>query len=212
MSISLKFLLYLLVPLTQQVVFIVLGVFISRILAPPGYDASPILLKPGLCGEPLFNVSNPRASFAWAYKVSNETQAARTYVQQCYQGPTTSGLCDTLPVAALSQYSTTFVDCPWSSGRCVLPTGAYQLESQWIDSHLDLGINARLEDRVAIKYRNTCSVITWEDLLHIVPDNTTGGLFDLLQFNLGTVPGSLDNITYEISTHSQDSDLPYSVT
>jgi len=200
-----------LIPLFIWCGFIVAGLFVAR-LTTPGYKINNVLMEPGTCGFVNYDSSTPDRLLAGFNKIANDTSQARVYAQKCYSAASGTPGCSSLPVQSINISTNSAASCPWSGDRCVGgPFGAFEMDSGWIDSHDDLGINAKPSDRVQARLVNTCSVIHYGDLLNIVPDNTTAGLSDFYQYNLGSIEG-VTNYTYQYSTHTVNDEVAYTIT
>ena len=200
----------LLFPLLIWSAFTVAGLFVSRITT-PGYKANNVLMKPGTCGFTSIDGTTQSGIFANANRVANDTSVARAYAQKCYAADKGTPGCASLPVQSLNYTVDTAASCPFDGSRCIGGAfGALQIDSGWIDSHHDLGINARASDRVQVRLVNTCSVIHYSDLLTVIPDNTTDGAFDFYRFFLGPIV-DVSNYTIQYSTHTVNDLVAYTI-
>ncbi|KAE9375047.1 hypothetical protein N431DRAFT_455753 [Stipitochalara longipes BDJ] len=203
--------LILLIPLFIWCGFIAAGVFVTK-LTTPGYEVNNVLLKSGTCGFVDFDFSTQNGLLAGFNKIANDTSQARAYAQRCCSASTSTSGCSSLPIKSINYTTNTAASCPWNGDRCVLGSfGAFEMDSGWIDSHIDLGINAKPSDRVQVGMVNTCSVIHYGDLIKIIPDNTTTGLSDFYQFYLGPLQ-AVSNYTYQYSTHTVNDLVAYTLT
>jgi hypothetical protein len=101
------------------------------------------------------------------------------------------------PTTALAFQNSTTAPCPVAEARCALgPNSAFSLQTDILDSHLHLGINAPKKDRILFQKNLTCSVLSVDDLARL---NGT-----ILEFFLGPRPGSGD---YEAASNAFDTSL-----
>ena len=88
---------------------------------------------------------------------------ARGYAQKCY-APAASpngASCDTFVKPTLGRTMLNNLDCPFGGGIC--ESRAVSITSDFIESHKDLGINARPEDRIRMRKILSCAVLDAEN-------------------------------------------------
>lgn len=88
---------------------------------------------------------------------------SRGYVQKCYapSANPNGASCDIFVKPSLQRTVLTDLDCPFADGIC--DSRGISITSAFIDSHEDLGINARPEDRIRIRKSMTCAVLDAEN-------------------------------------------------
>ncbi|KAF6821901.1 hypothetical protein CPLU01_12349 [Colletotrichum plurivorum] len=107
------------------------------------------LLEPTGCGWYL-----PSDDNAPQEKATSDNLIALAYSRQCYWNE--PGLaCDILPVKSIG-YTNYSVDCPFRSDVCK-GAKSIRMETDRIDSHVHLGINAPKHDRIEYQRQTTCS-------------------------------------------------------
>lgn len=195
------------IPLAIWAGFAIAGVFVSHVTT-PAYKSNRVLVAPGNCGLVQWETQSLQDDIARVNKIATDTGNARAYAEQCYHSQSGALNCNELPVQSLN-YNTSIVACPWSGDLCV-GHSAFQMDSGWIDSHNDLGINAKLKNRVQVRLVNTCAVINTTGLVRSLPDPTTDGESNFLEFYLGSVP-TVSNYTYRYSTHTVHALIPYTL-
>ena len=154
------------------------GVFSSRI-ATPGYKSSDVLVAHVNCG--LWNFSTPGLDSLSEEqaKVLQDTNAARAHARTCYsQSPSSIDAIScsfytvprltyspsALPPACLfgAQQSADNFLLNFMNGQCDVTNnvGSHLMSTILLDSHKDLGINARKEERVRFQKNTTCSPVS----------------------------------------------------
>lgn len=161
-------------PLLIVVGFAVAGVLVASVALDP--QKSHGLVQPGLCGLILsgsFAGSDGDLMHTDYYFRSNTTSSAKTYAQQCYarQGWGTSE-CNSFAVPALSYRNGTIPCALLDYGTCAVPEALTY--TAILDSHDDLGINAKKSDRLKYGYNLTCAPVPLDVLdSYIIDKNTT---------------------------------------
>jgi len=182
--------LLLLVPALIWTAFSVVGIFTSRV-ATDSYRANMVLLKSTTCGIPNSDNDTIQASFSSIQKTSNDTRQAREYSATCYGDQGLALSCSFLPVRRLNHSAIDNASCPFGgTDRCIAGNnGAYSLDTDFLDSHVHLGINAARSDRVQFRKRKTCSVIHLDEDTETqqIPDEIDDGRTKILEIYLGPV-------------------------
>ena len=96
-------------------------------------------------------------------KYSDDIQLSIEYAQKCYldaETYATSSTCDVLPKSTI-EYSTTIgIDsCPFQNQICHDASEMMTFDTGLIDSHIDLGINSKIEDRLTYQRITSCAVL-----------------------------------------------------
>jgi len=144
--------------------FAAAGIFSSRVAS----ATSEALMVSNLCGFldlsnlDYTNVSTAKLQRASALHVIGSTSFddARTMSRNCYD-PYTVTRTFGCPAFVNNQKLTIDAPCPFSSGSCQSST--ISVDSGYLDSNDDLGINAPPSDRIRIRKLLTCAVIPLED-------------------------------------------------
>jgi hypothetical protein len=151
--------------------FMVAGTFSSKLI-----DAGPsVLTRSPHCG--VFNQSyldiagfGPNAesddafelSVGYISKVEHDVQLSLEYAQACYMAPpewyVASG-CDVLEKSRLNFTKKLEDACPFESGTCSGNSQTIIFDTGYVNSHSDLGINAKPHDRVLYRRVTKCSVL-----------------------------------------------------
>jgi len=157
-------------------------------------------VQPQNCGFWNYNTTTTEGAIALARMRIADTIQARSYASSFYANTTS------LPVRPVFSRSTLpytiqrSAPCPIPAAeRCSLgPDKAFRIESDFLDSHDMLGINARPEDRVTGQISLTCSPVRVKDLERRSP-GTAGKDDVVIDFLLGPIRHS-SNYTYQYKT------------
>jgi hypothetical protein len=160
--------------------FAAAGVFSSRIAS----INSEVLLRPFNCGEyfdpeALDNQTDWDQASAYSRVINGQQKEAVEYAKTCYLGSSisSSSLCSVPIAEKLSSISLDAPACPFSPEICALGP-ALKLDSGYIDSTFDLGLNAMPQDRVWFR-----TVTEW---IPFSADNYTTGFLSIPDF---LIPG-----------------------
>lgn len=137
--------------LAYIVVFGVAGVFSSEVTKSAGNAR---LIRSNNCGYFRLDGSNSLQSvYAYNAKGLNDTTTAANYARACYGGAHDPLQCSTFVQSELPWTSDQNATCPFANDTTCLwsNTAAFKMETDLIDSHSDLGINAPVHDRVKYK-------------------------------------------------------------
>jgi hypothetical protein len=140
--------------------------------------------------------SNPDAEIGslLAAKSRGDAARARTHADSYYNNVTSSSVLSSFVQPTLPYEVETSFPCPIPAReRCMMgPNEAFFITSGQLDSHEMLGINARLEDRVSLRFQATCSPVVVTDLARVATDSQ--GTF--IDYQLGYVLEGTGNVTY----------------
>ena len=147
--------------------FGVAGLFSSRIVI----SDQAVLVRSDVCGPwPLsdqftktnfnnFNNTTPamlQEQESYAINSRQDLTGSLAYVQGCY--PVADRECEDYIVAALNQTINWNASCPFDDSLCL--TEAIEIDTGYIDSAIDLGINAKPADRVWYRKIISCAVLS----------------------------------------------------
>lgn len=147
--------------------FTIAGIFSSKVTA----AKSEVLLRPVLCGNWVMpanfdSTNSPKQGFQnsmdWDVQQQQAFVTSQQYASLCYGHNVSSNNCNAYGRRPLNWSMSTIDTCPFASEMCA-DSPAVRLDSGWIDSAMDLGINAPLEDR-----------ITYRDVVECAPLVTDG--------------------------------------
>ena len=114
-------------------------------------------------------------------KYGDDIQLSIEYAQKCYldaETYATSSTCDVLPKSMINYSMTTETSsCPFQSQICHDASEMVTFDTGLLDSHIDLGINSRLEDRLTYQRITNCAVLNdtgrmagWNDTIFVSGD------------------------------------------
>jgi hypothetical protein len=129
-----------------MVMFGIPGIFTSQITSVPGN--STLVLGPE-CGGYKPSASQSVADpGVWQLKVLADTTDAATYIRQCYQnGTSAAGNCGVFARSSIPFTTNANATRPFQPGLCMINDhSALSMDTGFMDSHLDFGINAPPED------------------------------------------------------------------
>ena len=176
--------------------FGIAGLFSSRIVI----TDQAVLVRSDVCGAwPLsdqfadFNFQNfndtpavLQEREAYAINSRQDLTGSLAYVQTCY--PEESSDCKSYIVGSLNQTINRNASCPFDDSLCL--TEAIKIDTGYIDSAIDLGINAKPADRVWYRKIISCAVLSSDSFYSAsevgpMPDNTAYPDDDEMYFYYG---------------------------
>jgi hypothetical protein len=145
----------MLIALTSVMVWSGAQLFTSKIWSTAGDQ---FLLQNVKCGYQGFAPSTIQQQTMWLKHWRNRLEAASIYERQCYTGLADLADCRTLPTRRLN-WTMRDAACPFTdAGLCIRANNTpVSLDTGYIDSNSQLGINAPLADTVAYRKVITCS-------------------------------------------------------
>lgn len=153
---------FLLLAISNIAVFSVASIFSSRVTIATGDH---VLIRGPHCGQwGLDNSGTIQEKIAYLRHLNDGTTQAFNYARFCYKDARTmdancEGVGHHVQQIAWTTY---YTSCPFEPGVCFNNTNAYGLDTESIDSHYTLGINARPMDRVTLRKVLSCAVIPGE--------------------------------------------------
>lgn len=159
------------------VLFMIAGIFSNKAVATSSINGgSAVVSRSPQCGiwnntyfneaGILYNNYSDQGGFdLWIQyyaKLADNVQLSLEYAQQCYISPARtdymSSTCNTLKVPRLTfqKYRTA---CPFAATVCHQEADAVVMDTGYIDTHNDLGINSKLDDRLKYRKLTTCAVL-----------------------------------------------------
>lgn len=117
------------------------------------------------------------------------------YAQQCYSTRSSSGIfdCTSFVRAKLRSAVDTQASCPFTNSLCRSDNANIRLDSGYIDSHKDLGINAPENERILFKAVLSCAPLSTEGFSASITTET--GNYSI--YNYGKRTGG-QNYTYKV--------------
>lgn len=149
-------------------VFAVAGIFSSHVTT----TNSEALIRSSHCGswptDMIKRLHSPNggafdAFLAWSIDTRHETSLSFNYARSCYNTTPFSTDCNTYVRRRLNSTVDLDADCPFFAGMCLNASSkAIQLDTRFIDSHSDLGINAPKDNRITYRRVMTCAPVETE--------------------------------------------------
>lgn len=185
----------LLLALLNVTAFGVAGIFSSQVTKAAGDN---VLVRSAQCGTLDATTASPSDQSKLDI---NDILSATTYAQLCYEGEAQNLLdCYQYVQPSISVSEVDNASCPFPSNTCVYgATGAYSLDSGLIDSHADLGLNARKSQRVQYRKVTTCSPLNINGYTQELNDTDTRDISfndTLFIYVFGSVTDGLNQTNY----------------
>jgi hypothetical protein len=127
---------------------------------------------------------------------TNILSNARNYAQQCYttDGATSTSTCGTLVKERLSSLQNTSASCPFKDQVCRTQSSNIILDSGYVDSHFDLGLNSPPDERILLRYRMHCAPLEVEGFI----SNVTINNVNYTRYNYGPNSAGKGNFTEQV--------------
>ena len=198
----------ILVALLHILIFGAAGVFSSRV----SQAGNEVLLLDKFCGTYIPGTNKPTTQFnqtdldaAAILTIFNQAleEDKLAYTRECYSGASSAGeaSCQDLVSPRLQSKVNFSAPCPFQADVCKY-AGAMELDTGYINSELDLGINSRPEDRVWYRTVSTWVPMNVTNYKSNWMNGNTGLPGDKsLRYSLGSKP-PLDNYTFIFSNYS----------
>lgn len=150
---------FMILAVCNIVLFAVAGVFSSEVTKAVGNET---LIRSPNCGYLLPDKNAPDLPLSQALTGSyamdaNDTLAASAYSRACYGRTQTGSQCYQYPMSHIPWANRT-LSCPFGDDICK-DVGGFEMDTEFIDSHKTLGLNAKASDRVQYRKVTTCSVL-----------------------------------------------------
>lgn len=148
-------------PLLVFIGFTAAGIFVGDMTG-SGYGSDNLKILPVNCGHLEMDSDTSEARSASTQRNSQNLQAAKVYMRECYQATTGSTACGVYPQKSLP-FTEANVSCLFGkdtkgNSLCTVDS-ALNLDTGLLDSNGFLGINAAPENRVLLRRSSTCSPI-----------------------------------------------------
>ncbi|KAK9415840.1 hypothetical protein SUNI508_10140 [Seiridium unicorne] len=181
--------------ITYITAFTAAGGFSSTISTSIGDE---VLLQSDYCG-PLITNGTIDTEAVISRLNSESLNNAANYVQQCYghdpDQSSTTAACDRFVVSSLPTSVANYTaECPFERRICRSPQSTLRLDTGYLDSNDDLGLNAPGDERFAYRYVLHCAPLQIAGYTSHVTDNGTGTGWDRYHYANKTT-GPNDNRT-----------------
>lgn len=119
------------------------------------------------------------------------------YGSQCYTNATSTDGCNLYIKPRLPLMSTRGIDCPFGEGICKSDNDNLRMDTGYLDSLEDLGINTEPRYRFQLRFVHTCAPIKTQGYTQDIVDPEYG---DVKRYLYGTAqnPRTVLNYTYEV--------------
>jgi hypothetical protein len=183
--------------------FAVAGGLSSQISTAVGTE---VLIHSANCGYLDFNKVTAAGSdgdlegyFALAPVEAEAINNAANYAQQCYSNATAKILdCGRFTKMALPIIVNNKAACPFQEAMCRSNSTNIQIDSGYIDSHEDLGLNSRADHRILARNVLHCAPIRTEGFTS--QNNTSLGNLTLYHYGNITVPTGLTDYSFAVES------------
>ncbi|KAF2470314.1 uncharacterized protein BDR25DRAFT_343088 [Lindgomyces ingoldianus] len=177
--------------------FAVAGIFSSRVTTE---TANEVLLTGTNCALMGFSGLSNITAFGtvWEPYNSQRVTASLARAQQCYNTGTFSEDCGLYIKPQLSVNITRNASCPFASEICRTQTENIIVDTGYMDSHEDFGINAPLAERFKFRSVYHCAPIVTEGFSELYNSTNIPGM-TFRRYNYGGFAGS--NYTFEVPTN-----------
>lgn len=203
--------------------WIIAGVFVSYLWT-AGYVTQQALARGSNCGIlSLNNFTDLNQQRLFEVVNNNQTLAGDQYVKQCYTDtPSSSASCAYFPQKRL-EFNQSDAECPFDiSNNCITANSTpIAMDSNYIDTSENLGVNADFKDRIYFRKLTTCSPISSKDYAVYVNANETAEASlwppnsTLYRYYYGNIPGNgtfATNWTFEVSDWKPSDGYAYDLT
>lgn len=189
--------------------FAVAAIFTSSV-ANKAYGSTIARIKDQNCGFWTFDTTTDEGNAAALTRNTNDTIAARSYVNSFYANTSSASTAQSLFVKSALPYTTS------SSAPCPIPdtkrcrggaNSAFSVTTDLLNSHTMLGINAAPEDQVELRMKVTCSPAGVGSFSQVSEVNDTA----FVDFYLGPLITG-NNVTYRHKVDTQRSGIGYMIT
>ncbi|TRX96980.1 hypothetical protein FHL15_002286 [Xylaria flabelliformis] len=136
-------------------------------------------------------------------RLAEKANNAANYAQQCYSiGAAGTLSCERFVTKAIGSIKDHNTACPFEQKMCRSPSTNLRVDSGFINSHKDLGLNAPPQDRFLARYVLHCAPITTTNYTSQI--NTSVGNFTVYHYgNMSTPTGNQDHIWMAEPVESQ---------
>ncbi|KAF7540014.1 hypothetical protein G7054_g1710 [Neopestalotiopsis clavispora] len=150
-------------------------------------------------------VENYTSAHAWEIWTSKILNNAFNYAQRCYtsDGIGSTGACGTLVKDRLLSLQNASASCPFEDHICRSQSSNLILDSGYVDSHTDLGLNSPPDERILFRYKKDQLIMRLT--VHCAPLEVDGHtssytLFNVnyTRYNYGPNSGGKGNFTEQV--------------
>lgn len=203
-------------PLTVFISFTIAGILVAKVTI-PAYETSQILLRPTDCGLLNDNLNSTDYMLQLSNKEVQDARKSRTYAAECYGDNSNALGCLSLPRQQLPYTVDLNFTSARNAGNMSAVPSVVTLDTGYLNSHYDLGINAKESDRIYFQFQTSCSVLNYEKdvepYIELEPDKYAHELYPLKQLFFGgtAASGSVSKYTWQYETVRMVRDYEYSI-
>lgn len=178
------------------------GIFSSKIIQ----AGQEVLIRSPFCGtlNSLYvrSLDGLSTRIEFQSKMQRDAQLSQQYIRSCYNKSETSSSCEVFKKKQLS-WQTNLTDvCPFDSSVCLNQSQTITHDTGLLDSHNDLGLNAKESDRVS--YRRTTACTPLNDAAYVadfmdMSVANKSSVSKVVSANYGAAVGNNFNATFRYS-------------
>ena len=176
-------------------------------------SSSETLVRSSQCG--FWNYTITRDTPATSnQKMLNRTADALQYARNCYGATALKpSQCGKFTKRDIKWKSESNVECPFTASICrINTTAAYRMDTDLLDSHVYLGINAPPKDRIGFRKVTTCATLNGTRFGKMKNESDSTGRIDhYLQLHFGHLE-NISEYTYSINTDVAGAGYGYALT
>ena len=159
-----------LISLVGSLAFAVAGVFSSQISS---FTGNEVLLSGLNCAWLNTSSFKPQEALSILQPYNSELiQDASQRAQQCYTSSVSNGDCRTFIKPSISVLVSRNASCPFDQTICQSNTANLVLDTGYLDSHHDFGVNAPPKNRITSRYLMHCAPLVTKGYSTVVPAPT----------------------------------------
>lgn len=177
--------------------FAVASTFSSRLSTLTG---NAVLISPGNCGIPDISRNQDLTVAAQVLNPysSERMSSSANYVQQCYMDRSVTQGCLVFPKKSLPAHPVRNATCPFSESICKSQNTNLLLDTGYLDSNLDFGINMPRDENWLYRRIMHCAPLKTEDYRRSIPKLEGGLDIAYMQYFYGeSVTASKGSPTYQ---------------
>jgi len=176
--------------------FSVAGIFSSHVANPVGNE---VLISSPNCGS-VFNSSvsqnvDSYLSYVVPYIVQR-TLKASNYALQCYADSISASDCSTYVKSSLPRTINRNASCPFEESICASKSGNLLIDTGYLDSFSQLGVNTKPEYQFQYRYRYHCAPLSTDGYTRNFDETNSSVTQPVVRYYYGTPKGAKGNSTY----------------
>ena len=154
------------------------------------------------------------SSAALDQNTNQRAQAAVNYALQCYRNsssPSSAGNCGTFVKKTLQSTVTRNATCPFSEDICLLKSGNLLIDTGFIDSQDDLGINSQPDGKFLYRTVTQCAPLVTNGFKRAENVTTPTGVLQMMRYYYGPLRLPIGNqtLSYQYPIKAPLDDVPH---